>query len=201
MKDEKRYHHGDLREALLTAAQVELEETGLEGFSLRKVAKRAGVSHAAPAHHFGDTTGLLTALAVRGYELFVQSMQAAEQGEDDKIIGAALGYIAFAQAHPALFRLIFSSARPDYTNPELDSAAPQSFLHLTDLLEARTGLCAFENQDAMTDALGVWSLAHGLADLLTGGRMKPLQAMPPEARKQVIIGLLHRFLPNLTRQD
>ncbi|MEO0497745.1 MAG: helix-turn-helix domain-containing protein, partial [Pseudomonadota bacterium] len=62
------YHHGDLREALLTAAEVELTDRGIEGLSLRGVAKRAGVSHAAPAHHFGDKAGLLTALTTIGFQ-------------------------------------------------------------------------------------------------------------------------------------
>ena len=64
------YHHGDLRAALIEAALAELEETGPEGFSLRKVARRAGVSPAAPARHFKDVTGLLTALAAEGYRRF-----------------------------------------------------------------------------------------------------------------------------------
>ncbi|MEI5579289.1 helix-turn-helix domain-containing protein, partial [Streptomyces brasiliscabiei] len=65
------YHHGDLRRALLVAAEHELEEKGIEGFSLRGVAKRAGVSHAAPLHHFKDTRALLTALAGVGFERFL----------------------------------------------------------------------------------------------------------------------------------
>ena len=66
MKDEKPYHHGDLRSALLVAAEADLAENGIEAFSLRQVARRAGVSHAAPAQHFGDANGLLTALATEG---------------------------------------------------------------------------------------------------------------------------------------
>ncbi|NRB03591.1 MAG: TetR family transcriptional regulator, partial [Rhodobacteraceae bacterium] len=68
------YHHGDLRAALIEAGLQELEATGTEAFSLRKVARRAGVSHAAPAHHFGDVTGLLTALAAEGFRRFVVAM-------------------------------------------------------------------------------------------------------------------------------
>ena len=66
------YHHGDLRKALLVAAEAELVEKGLEGFTLRCCAKRAGVSHAAPAHHFKDANALLTALATEGYERFLR---------------------------------------------------------------------------------------------------------------------------------
>ena len=72
------YHHGALRAALLAAAEAELAETGIERFSLRSVAKRAGVSHAAPAHHFGDTGGLLTALAAEGFTRFLATQHARE---------------------------------------------------------------------------------------------------------------------------
>ena len=76
--DPKPYHHGDLRAVLLHAAEAELAERGIEAFSLRSVAKRAGVSHAAPAHHFGDTGGLLTALAAQGYQQFLAAQAARE---------------------------------------------------------------------------------------------------------------------------
>ena len=71
----RRYHHGDLAAALLVAGEAELVDKGIESFSLRGVAKRAGVSHAAPAHHFGDANGLLNAIAARGFERFVARQQ------------------------------------------------------------------------------------------------------------------------------
>ncbi len=74
---ESPYHHGALREALLSAAEAELSEKGVEACSLRGVAKRAGVSHAAPAHHFVDVRGLLTALAERGFRRFVETQKLA----------------------------------------------------------------------------------------------------------------------------
>ena len=89
--DKPRYHHGDLRAALLHAAEVELEHNGIEAFSLRKVAKRAGVSHAAPAHHFGDVSGLLTALAVVGNRRFIKCMAEAEidaTDAEDRLVSA-----------------------------------------------------------------------------------------------------------------
>src|SRR4051794_796732 len=104
------YHHGDLRKALLIAAEADLAEKGLEGFTLRGCARRAGVSHAAPAHHFKDTGALLTALAADGYERFTAAMQkrqAAETTARARLIGAGLGYLDFALANPALFRLMF----------------------------------------------------------------------------------------------
>ncbi|NBO21074.1 MAG: TetR/AcrR family transcriptional regulator, partial [Rhodobacteraceae bacterium] len=79
MSDEKPYHHGDLATALIAAAHQELSEQGAAGFSLRRVARRAGVSHAAPAHHFGDAAGLLAALAAQGFRRLI-GQQSLRQG-------------------------------------------------------------------------------------------------------------------------
>ncbi len=103
------YHHGDLRAVLLEAGEAELAERGIEGFSLRGVAKRAGVSHAAPAHHFHDANGLLTALAAEGFRRFVDKQKARQQVAArpialSQLVAAGMGYIDFAMAHPALFR-------------------------------------------------------------------------------------------------
>src|SRR5262245_45102253 len=85
------YHHGNLRAALLEAAEAELEAEGIEGFSLRGVAKRAGVSHAAPAHHFGDASGLLTGLAAEGYRRFVAAQKNASSDGMSQLVAAGLG--------------------------------------------------------------------------------------------------------------
>jgi AcrR family transcriptional regulator len=79
----ERYHHGDLPNALLAAAAEVITEKGVGGFTLREVARRAGVPHAAPAYHFGDSRGLLTSLAVQAFELFAEHMDAAGRGIDD----------------------------------------------------------------------------------------------------------------------
>jgi AcrR family transcriptional regulator len=132
----KPYHHGALRTALLDAAQAELGEHGIEGFSLRGVAKRADVSHAAPAHHFRDANGLLTALAARGFERFLARQQdfqrqaPAEPRAQLEAIG--VGYVNFALENPALFRLMFGSDRTDYDDPELKGTAEAAFFALVD---------------------------------------------------------------------
>ncbi len=130
------YHHGALRAALLDAAERELGEHGIEGFSLRGVAKRADVSHAAPAHHFRDANGLLTALAALGYERFLARQQdfqrqaPAEPRAQLEAIG--VGYVNFALENPALFRLMFGSDRTDYDDPELKRSAQAAFFALVD---------------------------------------------------------------------
>jgi AcrR family transcriptional regulator len=187
---EKPYHHGDLRTALLAAAEAELTDKGVEGFSLRSVAKRAGVSHAAPSHHFGDTGGLLTALAAEGFTQFQDTLDAREAGATDareKAVRAGLGYLEFAVARPTLFRLIFSSVRPDFASAELRAAASRAYDHLVGLVAALGG--------GEVDVVALWATSHGIADLAAGQRMRTLQGRPPQEREAIIRAVLLRCLP------
>lgn len=193
----RRYHHGNLREALLAAAEAELETAGIERFSLRAVAKRAGVSHAAPAHHFGDATGLLTALAEIGYRALDAELRAYGDAEPDparRLDGAGVGYVRFAMARPALFRLIFSSARPNFAQPELKAASDAAFETLARDVEALTGADPFRSEAAMRDLMIAWGLVHGLADLLNAGRLIPLLAQGTEEREGTLRDLMRRAL-------
>ena len=191
--EKPRYHHGDLHQALLAAAEAELAETGLEAFSLRRVARRAGVSHAAPAHHFGDAAGLLTALAAEGYRQFILSMQAkqalAAPDPQAQMVAAGLGYIAFATERTALFRLIFSSSRPDFRAADLADQSGRAFQHLTGLVTARTG-----GQDPV-DVASVWAMAHGLADLMASGQLWSFAATTPADRERAFATILARSIP------
>src|SRR5215212_9346147 len=103
-KRPKTYHHGDLREALVAAAVGLLEQKGLSGFTLRQCARRAGVSHAAPAHHFATAADLLAEIAARGYERFVAALGKAADRADVSPLARlqAMGraYVAFALANP-----------------------------------------------------------------------------------------------------
>ena len=187
---DKPYHHGDLRAALLAATEAELAAHGIEGFSLRAVAKRAGVSHAAPAHHFGDANGLLTALAAEGYGQFMAMLHAREAvvAHDPVacVQAAGLGYVDFALARPALFRLIFSSDRPDYADPVLKAVSDASYDHLVAIVTAAGG--------GAGEVAAVWAMAHGIADLIVAGRLKPLSALIPEARDAAVRALMARTL-------
>lgn len=189
------YHHGDLRSALLAAAEEELAAHGVEGFSLRQVAKRAGVSHAAPAHHFGDTRGLLTALAADGFRRFLAAQARRESlappDPQAQLVAAGLGYIDFALERPALFRLLFGSDRPDFTDTDLDTASTEAYFHLREQVRMAGG--------TETDAAAVWAMAHGLADLLANGRLKPILALPEAARESALTALLARSFPFPTR--
>src|SRR3954462_8595472 len=110
------YHHGDLHEALLKAAETVLERDGLAGLTLRAVAREAGVSHAAPTHHFGDLTGLLSELAAIGFRMFNVAMVAARASETlpvMKAMATAKAYVAYAQTHPGMYSLMFRNERID----------------------------------------------------------------------------------------
>lgn len=192
MSEEKPYHHGDLRSALLTAAEEELLEKGVEAFSLRSVAKRAGVSHAAPAHHFGDANGLLTALAAYGFQEFLATQHAFEahapKTPRDQLIAAGLGYVGFARARPALFKLMFGSQRTDYGDPTLGSAAEAAIRHLTSQVRL---LGSSEAQDIAA----VWATAHGLADLIIAGRISVIRDFSEAALQDMLTAILARSLP------
>jgi AcrR family transcriptional regulator len=194
MKEEKPYHHGDLRSALLTAAEAELAERGVESFSLRSVAKRAGVSHAAPAHHFGDAGGLLTALATEGFRRFLgnQHRREALAAADpvSQMLAAGVGYVDFALESPALFRLIFGSARLNRDDPDLAAAGAASYHHLVDQVSALGG--------GGTDVAAAWAMVHGLADLMITGRLGSLADLDAERRDAVVAGLVRRVLPKGT---
>ncbi|MFK7830117.1 MAG: TetR/AcrR family transcriptional regulator [Congregibacter sp.] len=168
------YHHGDLRRALLAAAEEELSAKGVETFSLRSVAKRAGVSHGAPAHHFGDTRGLLTQLAALGYQRFIDTQEQyqlkAKKNPKAQLAASGLGYIAFATNNPALFRLMFSSDRPDKTSPTLSEHADAAFDKLVADIQQITETDPYIDRMAMTDVMAAWAIAHGLADLMIAGR-------------------------------
>ena len=184
------YHHGDLRAALLVAAEAELSERGVEGFSLRSVAKRAGVSHAAPAHHFGDVGGLLTALAAEGFRRFQATLEAHEAGIADpwdRAVEAGLGYMQFATTRPALFRLVFAGEKPDFADVDLVTAAEAAYAHLVGLVQGVGG--------GPEDVAALWAMAHGLADLARGKRLRMLSCSDEAERKAILRGLLARVLP------
>ena len=192
MSDLKPYHHGDLRQSLLAAGEVELAINGIEAFSLRQVAKRAGVSHAAPAHHFGDANGLLTALAAEGFRLFLKTQNARETkaapDPRSQMIAAGLGYVDFALARPALFGLLFGSTRANFTDPDLYQAAEAAYLHLCDQVTAVGG-------QGPSDVAAIWSTAHGLAALMAAGRLKHMLTMTPSDRDKALSAIVERVLP------
>jgi len=186
--EESPYHHGALRDALLKAAETVLERDGLAGLTLRAVAREAGVSHAAPTHHFGDLTGLLSELAAIGFRRFNEAMIAARNSETHPLMKGmanAKAYVAYAQAHPGMYSLMFRNERLDMTRPSLHEAATASFQGLANSVAAgrqEAGLQEHLSGEAL-EALSLdqaaaiarnWSLVHGFTMLLLDGRLKDI---------------------------
>src|SRR6478735_1298857 len=109
------YHHGDLKAAILAQAAALVAERGADGISLRELARAAGVSHAAPAHHFTDRRGLFTALATEGFQL----LTAALTDSRPKFIDAARAYVRFALDHPGHYAVMFDKSLYDDTDADL----------------------------------------------------------------------------------
>jgi len=167
------YHHGGLRDALIAAAQEILEDDGLTALSLRAVARRAGVSPAAPYHHFPDKQALLDAVAERGFD----ALTAAMTTRMDKVADAAarldasgIGYVAFAVANPALCGLMFSAIgqnAPD--GAALERARQRAYAVLQDAAAA----CAPDGKASAAECLRLWALVHGIAKLVLEGCVRP----------------------------
>jgi AcrR family transcriptional regulator len=197
----KTYHHGNLHAALLEAAEAELVERGVEKFSLRGVAKRAGVSHAAPAHHFKDADGLLTALAKLSFERFLESMEkrvgAAGPDPADRLVASGLGYIDYATANPALFDLQFFSDRPNKTDDALCSAGAAAYGHLRDHVAAVLETRSPTPLEIDAASHFVWATSHGMAALFAGATTGMFKGMTPAARDAEFGKMLRRVVDAL----
>ena len=165
MSSEKHsYHHGDLHRALIAAAADLLSERGAGGFSLREVARRAGVSHAAPAHHFGDTTGLLTAVAAEGFQhLHTAMTDAMERVSDpiDQLAAIARAYVEIALAYPGHSSLM---GRHDLVSPDSQSLREWSSKSYECLHEAVAAVAEEINPDVDVDNATrlCWVMVEGL---------------------------------------
>jgi len=175
------FHHGNLREALITAGTDLLNAHGIAGLTLRRAAARAGVSHAAPAHHFNGLPGLLTAIAARAFRQFCQAMEQARDaaGPDAfaRLDGICQGYLAFSRDHAGLFHLMFVSNDVDRADPDLRDTSARAYLILRDACRpfAQTGPT---EDEALETA--VWSLIHGYALLSFGqGLHRNIRQEPP----------------------
>lgn len=167
------YHHGDLREALIQAGLSLLAECGdPAALGLREAARRVGVSQAAPYAHFHDKRDLLAAVAERGFRMFTKSMTAAAAAlpaGNERLSAIGRGYVAFARANPALYRLMFGpNLAIDDTAPSLAAAGEAAFAVLVESLGGDP-----QAPQTAASALAAWSFAHGLALLLIDGRLPP----------------------------
>ena len=184
------YHHGDLRRAILDAGEAELTERGLASFSLRRVAARVGVSHTAPSHHFGDTAGMIAALAERGFGRLLACMEARQASAADtpyeRLMGSGMGYLDFAFANPALFRLVFGLPKGPSPHSDLHRASEAAFMHLAGAVADLHGSAPLAHPCAQEEVLACWTRVHGLAELALSGYMPLPSDDPnsPEARAE-----------------
>lgn len=167
-QDAKPYHHGNLRDALVTAALDLLEREGT-AFTLRAAAKAVGVSHTAPYNHFPDKAALLAAVAIRGFETLERAVEAARvaAGADPGAQLAATGeaYVLFAAKHPALFRLMFGPRSDDAHSEAVQAASLSAFEALVRVMRDGIAAGTFRPGDARACAFTAWSLVHGMAQL------------------------------------
>ncbi|WP_017537818.1 TetR/AcrR family transcriptional regulator [Nocardiopsis halophila] len=162
------YHHGDLRRALLAAAAAAIAESGAYAVSLRGLARQAGVSNAAPAHHFGDKPGLLTALAAEGYGMLADTVAEARLAGGG-IVGMGAAYVRFALEHPAHFEVMFQPGLLRTDDEELAAAQARA----SDALAAGIAERRAEGGDAGLTGVAAWSLVHGYATLVLSGSLRP----------------------------
>lgn len=171
------YHHGNLKAALVAAAEAVLERDGLGGLSLRAAAREAGVSHAAPRHAVGDLAGLLAELAASGFERLRAEMQAAAASSEAPLDALGRCYVRFALAHRALFQLMFRHERLEAARPALVAARRA-------LLETLRSAVPEGRAGEQTAMLSAWAQAHGLAMLLVD------RQLPAELADETVIEAL-----------
>lgn len=171
-----RYHHGDLAAALLDAADALLAERGSAALSLREVARRAGVSHNAPYHHFADRTALLNGLAQRHLRRMLDAQIAAVEAETDpdaRVRALGLAYVAYAQRHPHGFAIVFD---PEICDPASPTPAMAPMIRENEeLLAAAVAAVApdLDEERRRHAEAGYWALVHGLAHLSVAGHIPP----------------------------
>ena len=175
--DARPYHHGDLPRVLLEAAVEAIAEVGPAAVSLRELARRAGVSHAAPAHHFGDKAGLLTAVAADGFRRLAATLRETYEATGS-FLEVGVAYVGFAVTHRAHFEVMF--------RPELYRTDDPELVRARDAARALLYPPAAEANNSPDDggdvraAVAAWSLVHGLATLWLNHNLPPQLGDDPE---------------------
>jgi AcrR family transcriptional regulator len=167
------YHHGNLREALLQGAVRVIAEVGLAAFTLREVARRAGVSHNAPYRHFRDKDALLAAVAAQGFRELTLSMRDAGERQSnalDKLKQSGMAYVSFAVRRPEHFTVMFDVPVISRNDPEYLQASQEAFHTLVNYIQSSQGEGQLPAGNTMERALYAWSLVHGIAKLAVARR-------------------------------
>lgn len=181
-KQQSHYHHGNLRSILIQNALQILAVDGIAGLTLRKVAKAAGVSHAAPAHHFKDKTGLIASVAGAGFRIWSDEMLAVtkiHQDSKERLIHSVRAYVRFAEQNVELFRLIFGYSAPDYTEyPELNDAGIHCWNVWVQVVEAFMKDYGIKGNNLELLAFSIWAHMQGIASLIVNQAVIPPHIIP-----------------------
>ena len=174
MRRAKPYHHGNLREALLEAAIRLIAEVGPTAFTLREVARRAGVSHNAPYRHFRDRDDLMAAVAAEGFRELTRAMNDAAATRSDaleRLKHAGLGYVTFALRRPEHFTVMFDAPISKRKHPDSAAAGEESFATLLAFVKTSQEAGRLPSGDLRQMALLAWTMVHGIAKLAITGRL------------------------------
>ena len=188
----KPYHHGDLREQLLLAGEQALLEISIDDVSLREIARRAGVSHAAPKHHFASMADLLGEIAARGFQKFVTALASAaeaskSQTPENRLFAMGRAYLRFADENSAVYSLMFGHVVKMSMTPALTMSSYEAWTQLENAVAQVTGTLR-----APIAATHVWSSVHGLSMLKSAKRLPPhvsLHAVEEDNLRMMIAGL------------
>lgn len=187
---ERTYHHGNLREALLEAAADAVQAAGPAQLSLRELARHAGVSHAAPTHHFGDKRGLFTALAASGFRMLHQRTSQA-LGRPNALIETGRYYIEFALDHPGHFAVMFDVTLLDTEDPDYLRERGIAFEVLFEAIRRATRVR--DDNELAAQTMAAWLAVHGIATLWLSGNL------PYERDSALVAFALGELAPALAR--
>ncbi|MCK9511750.1 MAG: TetR/AcrR family transcriptional regulator [Pigmentiphaga sp.] len=179
----RRYHHGDLRRALLESATAWVVERGADTFSLREISQGLGVSPMAAYRHFPHRDSLLAAVAQQGFESLEAALSAAVSGHEtppEQLLAAGHAYVTFGRRQPRLLHLMFGIPLPPWTQNDapadegaaaLARAAGAAYRRLEDVIQAGMRAGCFRSEAPRALVVGAWAVVHGLAMLGDAGRM------------------------------
>ncbi len=199
LKARETYHHGDLRGALVRAAEDIIDSDGIEGFSLREAARRAGVSPGAPGHHFGSVVGLLTEVAILAFEALDEHLSRIPVGKNPvkNLHAVATAYVGFAQRWPGRFRLMFRDGLTDWDDPRRVEASVRAMGNLIQACAEVHGIKLESPWDGLKHPilLSNWAAIHGLAHVALEGHLVLAFRKHGDKRPD----LFNRLLPELLK--